>query len=135
MTQLTRKGTKFVWSEKCEQCFQELKDMFISAPVTIHDGSESFVIYSDASKLSLGCILIEHGKVKANIVADALSRKKMGQLLALCTRQDHLIRDFENSRIEVLKSPVRKSTLLASFTVKLILRDRIVAAQKDDPLL
>ncbi|XP_022880533.1 uncharacterized protein LOC111397785 [Olea europaea var. sylvestris] len=64
-----------------------------------------------------------------------LSRKNTGQLSALCTRHDHLIRDFENVRIEVLTSPVRTSAMLANFTVKLTLRDRIVAAQKDDPFL
>lgn len=53
----------------------------------------------------------------------------------MCTRHDHLIRDFENLRIEVLKSPIRTSAMLASFTVKSILRDRIVATQKDDPFL
>ncbi|XP_022866215.1 uncharacterized protein LOC111386019, partial [Olea europaea var. sylvestris] len=66
MTQLTRKGTEFVWSKKCEQSFQELKDKLISAPVlTIPDDSEGFVIYSDASKLGLGYILMQHGEVIA----------------------------------------------------------------------
>lgn len=51
MMQLTRKGVKFQWTDKCEQSFQELKQMLISAPVlTVPEGTEGFIIYSDASK-------------------------------------------------------------------------------------
>ena len=64
LTQLTRKDTKFGWSEECEKSFQELKRRLISAPVlTIPSGSEGFVIYSDASGKGLGCVLMQHGKV------------------------------------------------------------------------
>lgn len=66
MTQLTRKGVKFQWTEKCEKSFQELKQKLVSAPVlAIPEGSEGFVIYSDASKQGLGCVLMQHGKVIA----------------------------------------------------------------------
>ncbi|XP_022871480.1 uncharacterized protein LOC111390648 [Olea europaea var. sylvestris] len=66
MTQLTRKGVKFQWTEKYEKCFQELKQRLVSALVlTIPEGSEGFVIYSDASKQGLGCILMQYGKVVA----------------------------------------------------------------------
>jgi len=51
MTPLTRKGVKFQWMEKCEKCFQELKQRLVSAPVlTIPESFDGFVIYSDASK-------------------------------------------------------------------------------------
>ncbi|XP_062093681.1 uncharacterized mitochondrial protein AtMg00860-like [Humulus lupulus] len=33
LTNLTRKQQKFVWSDKCEQSFQELKKRLITAPV------------------------------------------------------------------------------------------------------
>ncbi|TYK21801.1 pol protein [Cucumis melo var. makuwa] len=66
LTQLTRKGTPFVWSPACESSFQELKQKLVSAPVlTVPDGSESFVIYSDASKKGLGCVLMQQGRVVA----------------------------------------------------------------------
>ncbi|KAL0552221.1 hypothetical protein IC582_011327 [Cucumis melo] len=59
LTQLTRKGTPFVWSPACESSFQELKKKLVTAPVlTVPDGSGSFFIYSDASKKGLGCILM-----------------------------------------------------------------------------
>ncbi|TYJ96331.1 pol protein [Cucumis melo var. makuwa] len=65
-TQLTRKGTPFVWSPACESSFQELKQKLVSAPVlTVSDGSGSFVIYSDASKKGLGCVLMQQDRVVA----------------------------------------------------------------------
>uniref|UniRef100_A0A2N9FVM9 RNA-directed DNA polymerase n=1 Tax=Fagus sylvatica TaxID=28930 RepID=A0A2N9FVM9_FAGSY len=66
LTRLTQKGVKFEWSEECEQSFQELKRRLVSAPIlTIPDGSGGLVIYSDASKKGLGCVLMQHGRVVA----------------------------------------------------------------------
>ncbi|KAL0537061.1 hypothetical protein IC582_026029 [Cucumis melo] len=66
LTQLTRKGAPFVWSKACEDSFQNLKQKLVTAPVLIvPDGSGSFVIYSDASKKGLGCVLMQQGKVVA----------------------------------------------------------------------
>ncbi|XP_075078500.1 uncharacterized protein LOC142164566 [Nicotiana tabacum] len=112
--------------------FYELKKRLTSAPVlALPEGSEGYVVYCDASRVGLGCVLMQHGKViayasrqlrkheynypthdielaavifalkiwrhylygvhdydvdilyhpgKANVVADALSRKSMGSL-------------------------------------------------------
>ncbi|KAL0559001.1 hypothetical protein IC582_003590 [Cucumis melo] len=66
LTQLTRKGAPFVWSKACEDSFQTLKQKLVIAPVlTVPDGSGNFVIYSDASKKGLGCVLMQQGKVVA----------------------------------------------------------------------
>ncbi|KAL0544440.1 hypothetical protein IC582_019555 [Cucumis melo] len=66
LTQLIRKGAPFVWSKACEDSFQNLKQKLVTAPVlTVPDGSGSFVIYSDASKKGLGCVLMQQGKVVA----------------------------------------------------------------------
>ncbi|KAL0543811.1 hypothetical protein IC582_018916 [Cucumis melo] len=66
LTQLTRKGAPFVWSNACEDSFQNLKQKLVTAPVlTVPDGSGSFVIYSDASKKGLSCVLMQQGKVVA----------------------------------------------------------------------
>ncbi|KAL4035227.1 hypothetical protein IC575_003908 [Cucumis melo] len=63
---LTRKGAPFVWSKACEDSFQTLKQKLVTAPVlTVPDGSGNFVIYSDASKKGLGCVLMQQGKVVA----------------------------------------------------------------------
>ncbi|KAL0551608.1 hypothetical protein IC582_010697 [Cucumis melo] len=66
LTQLTRMGASFVWSKACEDSFQNLKQKLVTALVlTVPDGSGSFVIYSDASKKGLGCVLMQQGKVVA----------------------------------------------------------------------
>ena len=43
-----------------------MKTRFTSAPVlTLPDGSDGFVMYCDASRVELGCVLMQHGKVVA----------------------------------------------------------------------
>ena len=43
-----------------------MKKKLVSAPMlTIPSGSRGFVVYSDASRQGLGCMLIQHGKVVA----------------------------------------------------------------------
>lgn len=50
LTKLTRKNEKFIWNEKCEESFQELKKRLVTAPVLVlPDSQGNFVIYSDAS--------------------------------------------------------------------------------------
>ena len=66
MTELTRKKEPFVWTEKREQSFQELKKRLTTAPIlTLPEGTEGFSIYSDASHQGLGCVLMQNGKVVA----------------------------------------------------------------------
>ncbi|TYJ99751.1 pol protein [Cucumis melo var. makuwa] len=66
LTQLTRKGAPLVWSKACEDSFPNLKQRLVTVPVlTVPNGSGSFVIYSDASKKGLGCVLMQQGKVVA----------------------------------------------------------------------
>jgi len=64
MTCLTRKEMKWEWTSECESSFQELKRRLTTAPMlTLPLGMEGFVIYSDASKKGLGCVLMQHGRV------------------------------------------------------------------------
>jgi hypothetical protein len=66
LTKLTRKEVKFIWSKEYEESFQELKERLTSALVlAIPLGIEGFMVYSDASKKGLGCVLMQHGKVIA----------------------------------------------------------------------
>ena len=46
MTKLTRKGVKFVWTDKCAEVFEELKTTPI---LKLPTGTVGMVIYSDAS--------------------------------------------------------------------------------------
>nr|GFD38023.1 putative reverse transcriptase domain-containing protein [Tanacetum cinerariifolium] len=65
---LTQKKVKFEWGDKQEAAFQLLKKKLCSVPIlALPKGSEDFIVYCDASIKGLG---------KANVVADALSRKE-----------------------------------------------------------
>ncbi|CAA0841650.1 Uncharacterized mitochondrial protein AtMg00860, partial [Striga hermonthica] len=66
LTNLTKKAVRFDWSPQCEESFQELKRRLTTAPVlSIPDPTLEFTIYSDASKMGLGCVLMQQGKVVA----------------------------------------------------------------------
>ncbi|BBH09104.1 hypothetical protein Prudu_021513 [Prunus dulcis] len=66
LTRLTRNGVKFEWTDECEESFNELKTKLTTAPVlTLPDDSGNFVIYGDASRQGLGCVLMQLGKVIA----------------------------------------------------------------------
>nr|GEV25448.1 putative reverse transcriptase domain-containing protein [Tanacetum cinerariifolium] len=70
--------------EKAEAEFQLLKQKLCSAPIlALPEGSENFVVYCDASHKGLGAVLMQKEKVigKANVVADALSRKERSKPL------------------------------------------------------
>ena len=89
---------KFEWSEACEESFQELKQRLVTAPVlTIPSSSGGFVIYCDASR----DYTINYHPGKANVVADALSRKSTSTLAHLITTQAHILQDLESMDIEV----------------------------------
>ena len=59
MTELLKKGVKFVWDDKCDQAFQTLRKLLTSAPVLAQpDITRAFDVYYNASGTSLGRILI-----------------------------------------------------------------------------
>nr|GFC29997.1 hypothetical protein [Tanacetum cinerariifolium] len=102
MTKLTQKKVKFKWGDKQEAAFQLLNHKLCSAPIlALPEGSEDFIVYCDASNKGLGAVLMQREKKKlnmrqrrwlellsdydgniryrsgkANVVADALSRKE-----------------------------------------------------------
>ncbi|KAK1663150.1 hypothetical protein QYE76_051309 [Lolium multiflorum] len=101
MTKLLKKNTPFVWTDECETSFQTLKEKLTTAPVlAVPEPGKDYTVYCDASKNGLGCVLMQDRKKelnmrqkrwlelikdyeltinytpgKANVVADALSRK------------------------------------------------------------
>ena len=66
MTRLTRKEVKFEWNDLCEKAFQELKRRLTSAPIMIvPERGQRYTVYYDASKVRLGCVLMQSGRVVA----------------------------------------------------------------------
>jgi hypothetical protein len=60
MTKLLRKNTPFVWTEECEHSFQTLKQKLITMLVlAIPESGKDYMVYCDASKHGLGCILMQ----------------------------------------------------------------------------
>ena len=63
LTWLTQNGVRFEWDEKCEQSFKELKNHIITALVLILPTTRvGYVVFSDASKQGLKCVLMEAGR-------------------------------------------------------------------------
>ena len=66
LTWLTQKGVKFEWDDQCKQNFQELKNHLISVSVlTLSTIETGYVIFGDALRQGLGCVLIQDGRVIA----------------------------------------------------------------------
>jgi hypothetical protein len=64
MTELLKKGVKFVWSDECDKAFHTLREYLTSAPVlTQPDMSKPFEVFCDASGTVLGCMLMQENRV------------------------------------------------------------------------
>ncbi|KAK8949163.1 hypothetical protein KSP39_PZI006059 [Platanthera zijinensis] len=65
-TKLTQKHAAFIWSDKCEEAFLELKSRLCSAPVlTLPAEGKDYDVYVDASHVGLGGVLMQEGRVIA----------------------------------------------------------------------
>ncbi|XP_073225678.1 uncharacterized protein [Cicer arietinum] len=61
--ELTQKKVEFRWTDACEESFQKLKEYLTSAPIlALPIGGESYVVYCGASRVGLGCVLMQQGK-------------------------------------------------------------------------
>ena len=66
LTKLLRKGVKFEWDDKCQLSFEQLQKILVEASVLTQPTSgREYAMYSDASKIGLGCVLMQDGKVVA----------------------------------------------------------------------
>nr|GEV30416.1 retrotransposon protein, putative, Ty3-gypsy subclass [Tanacetum cinerariifolium] len=115
VTELMRKGEKFVWMDKREESFEELKQRLVSAHIlTLPSGSGD---YDTNIQYHLG---------KANVVADALSRKS--RMIACFNFR--ILHDLERLDVELC---VRDSGgYWASMRIESNLMLKIKEAQKDD---
>ncbi|GJT53518.1 putative reverse transcriptase domain-containing protein [Tanacetum coccineum] len=120
LTKLTQKNKKYEWGKEEEEAFQTLKQKLCSAPILAWpEGTEGFMVYCDASLKGYRAVLMQREKViayasrqlkvheenytthdfelgayhpgKANVVADALSRKlpRYGGLRYLVMHESH----------------------------------------------
>ncbi|KAA0050584.1 DNA/RNA polymerases superfamily protein [Cucumis melo var. makuwa] len=100
-----------------------------------------YVIYCDASRLGLGCVLMQYGNVIAyasrqlkehecNVVADALSRKSRLPKSALYSIRVALLNELRGSKAVVTTED--SGSLLAQFRVRSSLVTEIVRRQSED---
>jgi hypothetical protein len=68
LTSLLEKEKMFIWSEACQNSFDELRKRLTTTPVWVMpDIHKSFDIYCDASKQGLGCVLMQEGHMIAYV--------------------------------------------------------------------
>nr|XP_016451558.1 PREDICTED: uncharacterized protein LOC107776208 [Nicotiana tabacum] len=66
LTKLLGENAKFVWDNKCQESFENLKSLLTQAPIlSLPAEGNDYVVYSDASHRGLGCVLMQEGKVIA----------------------------------------------------------------------
>ena len=66
LTNLLKKNTSYQWDEACQWSFERLKETLTTAPIlALPTGNGGFVVYTDALRQGLGCVLIQHGRVIA----------------------------------------------------------------------
>jgi hypothetical protein len=64
ITELLKKGNKYVWSEACDEAFQHLKKLLTTSPVLAQPNTtKPFDVYCDASGTGLGGVLMQEGRV------------------------------------------------------------------------
>ena len=59
LTNLLKKDQKLEWSDTCQHSFEELRQILTIAPVlALLSGKDGYVVYNDASRQGLGCVLM-----------------------------------------------------------------------------
>nr|GEY84801.1 retrotransposon protein, putative, Ty3-gypsy subclass [Tanacetum cinerariifolium] len=142
LTKLMRKGEKFVWNEERKKSFEELKQRLVSAPVlTLPSGSDHKSLKYIYTQRELNMrqrrwlellkdydTNIQYHPGKANVVADALS-KKLGMIAGIKVEEE-IIRDLERLDIELYVR--RQHGYWASLRAEPDLISQIKEAQKED---
>jgi hypothetical protein len=62
ITSLLKNDTKFIWSSKCNEAFEQLKVLLTTTSVLAQpDIEKPFDVCCDASGSGLGCVLMQEG--------------------------------------------------------------------------
>lgn len=78
ITELTKQGTRFLWSPKAQSAFEALKKLFTSASILKHpDPALPFVLEVDASEVAVGAVLSQRQGAKALLYPVAFFSQKL----------------------------------------------------------
>jgi hypothetical protein len=62
VTELLKKGSKYVWSDTCDEAFKHLKKLMTTSPVLAQpDTAKPFDVYCGAAGTRLGFVLMQDG--------------------------------------------------------------------------
>ncbi|KAJ8770746.1 hypothetical protein K2173_021393 [Erythroxylum novogranatense] len=128
LNKLTRKQVRFEWDDSCEQSFQKLKECLTSALVlALPSGQGDYVIYCDASKVGLGCVLMQNGKVIA--YASRQLRKHEKELNLRQRRWIELLKDYD---CQILYHPGKANVVADALNRKSMGSLRHISIQKKE---
>ena len=72
MNTLLKKDTPYVWTEKQQTTFDQLRQMLVQAPVLSYPNFiKPFTIYTDVSEIGLGAILSQEQEGKERVISYA----------------------------------------------------------------
>nr|GEV05754.1 hypothetical protein [Tanacetum cinerariifolium] len=139
--ELLKKEKQYAKFSKCEEhelAFQTMKDKLCNAPIlALLDGPKDFVVYCDAARIGLGCVLMQTSKV----IANASSQKELNMLkhcwIELFSDYDCEIR-YHPGKVNVVAYALSKKERIKpkrvramNMTLQSTIKDRILAAQKE----
>ncbi|KAE8689123.1 hypothetical protein F3Y22_tig00110943pilonHSYRG00133 [Hibiscus syriacus] len=65
LTELLKKDKAWEWDTKCQDAFEKLKEAMVNEPVLVFpDYTKPFVVYTDASDVAIGGVLMQEGHPK-----------------------------------------------------------------------
>lgn len=69
LTNLLRKGSKFIWDDQCENSFRGIKDALVSAPIlTCPNFDHPFILQTDASSYAVGSVLTQRYDDREHVI-------------------------------------------------------------------
>ncbi|GJZ43719.1 putative reverse transcriptase domain-containing protein [Tanacetum coccineum] len=126
LMKLTQKEKKFEWGKEEEEAFQILNQKLCSALIlALPKGTEDFVVYCDALLKGYGSVLMQREKIeyhpgKANVMADALSRKEWNRPLSVRALMMTVHNDLPKQILEAQKGEMKRKNVKAENLGRLI---------------
>ncbi|CAC5417242.1 unnamed protein product [Mytilus coruscus] len=76
MINLTKKGENFVWSPECQESFQKIKDLLMTAPIVAYQADHGgYILDTDACDTGIGAVLsqVQEGQEKKEIIGSLMA--------------------------------------------------------------